>query len=102
MSALTTEDRRPVSLLQRERPLRVELLGDEVESIREFDPASQRSEGKLPYAVAPPPRELLLDRSLVIRRSDAIRDSPLVISNDTPNRRPAPAESTMAVNSKGP
>jgi transcription-repair coupling factor (superfamily II helicase) len=58
----------------RRRPLRVELLGDEVESIREFDPASQRSQRKLPHAVAPPPRELLLDRSLVIERSEAIRE----------------------------
>jgi transcription-repair coupling factor (superfamily II helicase) len=59
---------------QRARPIRVELLGDEVESIREFDPASQRSQEKLGYAVAPPPRELLFDRSLVIRRSEAIRE----------------------------
>jgi transcription-repair coupling factor (superfamily II helicase) len=59
---------------QRARPVRVELLGDEVESIREFDPASQRSQEKLGYAVAPPPRELLFDRGLVIRRSDALRD----------------------------
>ncbi len=58
----------------RPRPLRVELLGDEVESIREFDPASQRSQGRLTHAVAPPPRELLLDRSLVIERADALRE----------------------------
>ena len=59
---------------QRERPLRVELLGDEVESIREFDPASQRSQQTLLYAVAPPPRELLLSRSYVIERSEALRE----------------------------
>ena len=59
---------------QRALPIRVEMLGDEVESIRDFDPASQRSQEKLGYAVAPPPRELLLDRSLVIRRSDALRE----------------------------
>jgi transcription-repair coupling factor (superfamily II helicase) len=59
---------------QRARPLRVELLGDEVESIREFDPATQRSQQKLGYVVAPPPRELHLDRSLVIERSEAIRE----------------------------
>jgi transcription-repair coupling factor (superfamily II helicase) len=58
----------------RSLPLRVELLGDEVESIREFDPASQRSQQVLPHAVAPPPRELLLDRSLVIERQDALRE----------------------------
>ena len=58
----------------RERPVRVELLGDDVEQLREFDPASQRSEAPLPYVVAPPPREILFDRSLVIERGDAIRD----------------------------
>ncbi|MDJ0869281.1 MAG: transcription-repair coupling factor [Myxococcota bacterium] len=58
---------------QRARPVRIELLGDEVESIREFDPASQRSQQKLGYVVAPPPRELLIDRSFVIERSDEIR-----------------------------
>ncbi len=59
---------------QRELPLRIELLGDEIESIREFDPASQRSQDNLPYAVAPPPRELLFDRSLVIDRDEALRE----------------------------
>ncbi len=58
----------------RERPIRVELLGDDVEQLREFDPASQRSEASLSYVVAPPPREILFDRSLVIDRGDAIRE----------------------------
>jgi transcription-repair coupling factor (superfamily II helicase) len=58
---------------QRALPLRIELLGDEVESIREFDPASQRSQEKLGYVVAPPPRELQLDRSLVVERSESLR-----------------------------
>ncbi len=59
---------------QRELPLRIELLGDEIESIRDFDPASQRSQENLPYAVAPPARELLFDRSLVIERDEALRE----------------------------
>jgi len=58
----------------RDRPVRVELLGDDVESIREFEAASQRSQSALGYVVAPPPRELLLDRALVIDRSEAIAD----------------------------
>ena len=58
---------------QRARPVRVELLGDEVESIREFDAASQRSQGRLAHVVAAPPRELLFDRALVVERSDALR-----------------------------
>ncbi len=59
---------------QRENPVRVELLGDEVESIREFDASSQRSQAALGYVVAPPPCELLIDRASVIERSDAIRE----------------------------
>ncbi len=58
---------------QRARPVRVELLGDDVESIREFDAASQRSQGRLGSVVAPPPRELLFDRDGVVQRSDALR-----------------------------
>ena len=56
------------------RPVRIELLGDEIESIREFDAASQRSQDKLSRVVTPPPRELLFDRDLVVRRSDEIRE----------------------------
>jgi transcription-repair coupling factor (superfamily II helicase) len=55
------------------RPVRVELLGDEVESIREFDAASQRSQAKLAAFAAPPPRELLFDRDLVLQRSEELR-----------------------------
>ena len=58
---------------QRSHPVRIELIGDEVESIRDFDPASQRSQAPLAYVVAPPPRELLIDRSRVIERSEEIR-----------------------------
>jgi len=54
-------------------PVRVELLGDEVESIREFDAASQRSQTRLGRVVAPPPRDLLPDRAFVIERSEALR-----------------------------
>ncbi len=58
---------------QRANPVRIELLGDQVESIREFDPGSQRSRGSLSAMVAAPPRELLFDRAQVIERSDALR-----------------------------
>ncbi len=58
---------------QRARPVRIELLGDEVESIRDFDAASQRSQGSLSHVVAPPPRELWTERRRVIERSEAIR-----------------------------
>ena len=58
---------------QRTLPVRIELLGDEVESIREFDPASQRSQGSLGSVVAAPPRELLLERARVIEVQDRLR-----------------------------
>ncbi len=54
-------------------PIRIELWGDEVDSIRSFDPASQRSQAKCSTALLPPPRELLFDRDDVIDRSDGIR-----------------------------
>ncbi len=58
---------------QRDHPVRIELFGDEVESIRDFDPASQRSQAELEQLVAPPPREILATRELVVERADAIR-----------------------------
>ncbi|MCH2172614.1 transcription-repair coupling factor [Myxococcota bacterium] len=69
---------------QAEHPIRIELIGDEVESIRSFDPGDQRSEGTLAHAVAPPPRELLVERSLVIENSAAIRE--LAARQQIPNR----------------
>jgi transcription-repair coupling factor (superfamily II helicase) len=54
-------------------PVRIELWGDEVDSIRSFDAASQRSQTKCATALLPPPRELLFDRDGIIDRSDAIR-----------------------------
>ncbi len=57
----------------RPRPVRVELFGDDVESIREFDAASQRSQERLAHVAAPPPRELLIDRAWLIARGEEIR-----------------------------
>ncbi len=58
---------------QRALPVRIELFGDEIESIREFDPSSQRSREKQSYVVAPPPRELQPGRELIIERQSEIR-----------------------------
>lgn len=48
-----------------DRPLRIELFGDQVERIREFDPESQRTStetsGELREAVIPPAREVLIN-----------------------------------------
>ena len=66
----------------RDRPVRIELLGDEIESIREFDAASQRGIEPLLQVDAPPPRELLLDRDTVIERADALRELAMEIEAD--------------------
>jgi len=42
-----------------DEPLRIELLGDTIESIRRFDPTTQKSTGKMPQALLLPARELL-------------------------------------------
>jgi transcription-repair coupling factor (superfamily II helicase) len=42
---------------QSERPVRVELLGDEIESLRLFDPATQRSVGTVDSVILAPARE---------------------------------------------
>ena len=55
-------------------PLRLELLGEELESIRAFDPENQRSRNTLSHAALPPPREILFDRENVLEQADAIRD----------------------------
>jgi len=46
----------PVS---RDRPVRIELFDDEIETIRHFDPSTQRSTGKIRSITIPPARETL-------------------------------------------
>ena len=46
----------PVS---RDRPVRIELFDDEIETIRHFDPGTQRSTGKIRSIAIPPARETL-------------------------------------------
>lgn len=58
----------------REQPVRIELFGDEVESIRTFDPNTQRSTGKLPSLDLSPSRE-----TLYTGHDDGLRD--LLISS---------------------
>jgi transcription-repair coupling factor (superfamily II helicase) len=57
------------------KPVRIELWGDEIDSIRSFDPASQRSQTKSSTALLPPPRELFFGRDDIIEHSDAIRSA---------------------------
>lgn len=42
------------------KPYRIEFFGDEIDSIREFDPVSQRSERSIEKVIIPPVRELLI------------------------------------------
>lgn len=50
-------------------PVRLELFGDEVESIRTFDPTTQRSETALEEAIIVPPLELPLEQSVAALKS---------------------------------
>jgi len=65
-------------------PLRVDFFGDEVEAIREFDPLTQRSAGRLSRFVVRPVSELTLDAESIARfrsgyreRFGAVTDDPL-------------------------
>ena len=42
-------------------PTRLDFFGDEIESMRSFDPATQRSNGKIEKLLVPPAREFLVD-----------------------------------------
>ena len=47
-------------------PLRIELFGDEVESIRRFDPETQRTVERLAQALVGPAREWFPDRHALL------------------------------------
>lgn len=54
-----------------EKPLRMEFFGDELESIRPFDPTSQRSAGEIVDFSLPPAREVIIteeSRKLAMRK----------------------------------
>ncbi len=55
-------------------PIRIELLGDTIESIRRFDAETQRSVGDLEEAVILPCREALLDDTAVNRGKRGLKD----------------------------
>ena len=64
------------------RPVRLEYLGDEIESLREFSPSTQLSTAKVARVLAPAVRELIPDddlRALATRRAqlegDRFRDA---------------------------
>ncbi|MBF6023654.1 transcription-repair coupling factor [Lysobacter niastensis] len=57
-----------------DQPFRVELLDDEIETIRAFDPESQRSLDKIDAVHLLPGREVPLDDASLKRALDALRD----------------------------
>jgi len=56
-------------------PLRLEFFGDEIESLRPFDPASQRSRGAVPSVMLYPAREILLTPERVEQAVPLIREA---------------------------
>ena len=61
-----------------ELPVRVELFGDEVDSLRLFDPATQRSLRRIERCTIPPAREALPDLGpMAVRRLAGVDDSPM-------------------------
>ncbi|MBR0156861.1 MAG: transcription-repair coupling factor [Clostridia bacterium] len=56
-----------------ENPVRIEFFGDEVDTMREFDPVSQRGTENISIAVIPPATELPLDREMRQRGIAALR-----------------------------
>ncbi len=57
----------------RESPVRIEFDGDEIASLREFDPASQRSIERIAALVLLPRREMIIDAETAERAAAAIR-----------------------------
>jgi len=55
-------------------PLRLDFFGDEVETIRAFDPLSQRTTGKVDQLTLTPVAEILLDQSSIARFRTAYRE----------------------------
>ncbi len=50
-----------------ENPARIEFFGDQIESMREFDPSTQRSIGLIPSCEVVPMREMLLSENEISR-----------------------------------
>jgi len=54
------------------RPIRIDLFGDEIESLRTFDPATQRNLDELEDAVLLPAREIVLSDEVIGRSTGAL------------------------------
>jgi transcription-repair coupling factor (superfamily II helicase) len=66
-----------------ELPLRLDLFGDEIDSIRPFDPLTQRSDGKVDEITLLPANEIMLDKQAISRfRSGYIAEFGAVSGSD--------------------
>jgi transcription-repair coupling factor (superfamily II helicase) len=61
-----------------DQPVRMEFFGDAIESLREFDPETQRSLAAIKEAVALPVRELIIEEKGIERFSRRVSDDVLV------------------------
>lgn len=61
-----------------ENPVRMEFFGDTIESLREFDPDTQRSTGKIAEAIVLPVRELIVAEEGIKRFGATMRDETLI------------------------
>ena len=67
-----------------ENPLRLDLFGDEIESIREFDAMSQRSLGKVEQFTLQPVSEFFLSEESIARFRSGYREAFGVVRDDDP------------------
>jgi transcription-repair coupling factor (superfamily II helicase) len=67
-----------------DEPLRIDLFGDEVESIRSFDPVSQRTDKKLSHFTLHPATEFFLDDESVARFRAGYREKFGVVRDNDP------------------
>jgi len=73
-----------------DKPFRIELFGDEVESIREFDVETQRSAGEVAFIDVAPARECLLSDEAAERVASQVQDllrTAMLEMDDEPRRR---------------
>ncbi|HEY8208031.1 MAG TPA: CarD family transcriptional regulator, partial [Myxococcaceae bacterium] len=66
-----------------DQPLRLELFGDTVESMRLFDPETQRTVGAVKHAFLAPARELLVNDDTLPRAEAAVRDAAEKVNTPT-------------------
>jgi transcription-repair coupling factor (superfamily II helicase) len=66
------------------QPIRLDFFGDTLESLRSFDPLSQRSTGSLEHFVLRPVSEVLLDDSAIERFRSRYREAFGAVGSDDP------------------